>query len=179
MPDRLTGLRSHRDDLRGAIERHGEFCCWVDIDGFVWVNDRDGHVEGDRVLVAVARRIEATVAAEGASVFRVAGDEFLVLFPPLERASLREVGARIVADVRALGLEYGRRDCPDRTVLEVNVVLLPVTPKFAERAFGEYGLAEDARNWMEEGVYRGKQRNHCTAGVIVDLLEVADCPWAD
>src|ERR1044071_9446651 len=114
MPDRLTGLRTHRDALRGAIEGQGEFCCWVDLDGLVWVNDRDGHVEGDRVLVAVARRIEATVAAEGGSVFRVAGDEFLVLFPSLERAAMHEVAARIVTYVRALGIRYGRRDCPDR-----------------------------------------------------------------
>jgi diguanylate cyclase (GGDEF)-like protein len=150
----------------------------VDIDGLIWVNAQDGHLEGDRVLVAVARRLEETVSGQGACVFRVGGDEFLVLFPSLGRAALQEIAATIVSGVRALGIRYRRTDCPGRATVEVNVTLLSITPAFADRALFEYGLAQEARDWVADGVYREKQQSPCAAGVVVDLLDTADCPWA-
>jgi diguanylate cyclase (GGDEF)-like protein len=177
MPDKLTGLRTHRDDLRDEIKAHGQSCCLVDIDGLIWVNDQEGHVEGDRVLVAVATRLEETVSAKSACVFRVGGDEFLVLFPSLNRAGLHEIAARIVSDIRALKIRYRRTDCPARAVVEVNVALLSVTPTFTARALDNYGLAQEARDWVADGVYREQQQSRCPAGVVVDLLDAADCPW--
>jgi diguanylate cyclase (GGDEF)-like protein len=178
MPDALTGLRTHKDDLRDEIARHGQTCCLVDIDGFAWINAQDGYVEGDRVLVAIARRIEQTVANLGAAVFRVGGEEFLVLLPAAGRAALHEIAVRIGSDIRALAIPYRRRGCAARTILEVNVALLPVTSAFAERAFFASGLTFEARDWVAEGVYREKQQDPCTAGIVVDLLDGAGCPWA-
>jgi diguanylate cyclase (GGDEF)-like protein len=178
MPDKVTGLRTHRDDLLDEIKTHGQLCCLVDIDGLIWVNDQYGHIEGDRVLASVARRLEEMASTERACVFRVGGDEFLVLFPSLSRAGLQEIAARIVSDVRALKMPYRRTDCPARAVVEVNVILLSVTPSFTERALYEYGLAQQARDWVADGVYREKQESRCAASVVVDLLDAAGCPWA-
>jgi hypothetical protein len=63
-------------------------------------------------------------------------------------------------------------------VVEVNVAVLPVSGGFAERAFGEYGLTEDARTWAGAAVYREKLRAGRDAGIVVDLLDSTDCPWA-
>lgn len=52
----------------------------VDVDHFKAVNDRFGHDEGDRVLVAVARALEASVRARDL-VVRYGGEEFAIWLP--------------------------------------------------------------------------------------------------
>lgn len=89
--DTLTGLPSRlafTQALEEAMERHRRdgvevallFC---DLDGFKTVNDRLGHAAGDRLLVAVAQRLHAAVAAHAgdrkAVMARLGGDEFTVL----------------------------------------------------------------------------------------------------
>ncbi|MCW3839827.1 EAL domain-containing protein [Micromonospora yasonensis] len=53
--------------------------CYLDLDGFKAVNDSLGHAVGDELLVAVARRLNETVAGAGRLVARLGGDEFVIL----------------------------------------------------------------------------------------------------
>jgi diguanylate cyclase (GGDEF)-like protein/PAS domain S-box-containing protein len=53
--------------------------CYLDIDGFKMINDTLGHDMGDRFLLTVARRLDATVTAPSQLVARIGGDEFVVL----------------------------------------------------------------------------------------------------
>jgi diguanylate cyclase (GGDEF)-like protein/PAS domain S-box-containing protein len=84
--DPLTGLPNRAllgERLREAIERDRQAgacsaVCYLDLDGFKAVNDRFGHPAGDRVLVEIAGRLEASVRA-GDTVARLGGDEFVVL----------------------------------------------------------------------------------------------------
>jgi diguanylate cyclase (GGDEF)-like protein len=52
---------------------------YIDLDNFKQVNDEDGHTMGDAVLQWVADRL-AEVADDDGEVFRVGGDEFVVVF---------------------------------------------------------------------------------------------------
>jgi len=54
----------------------------VDLDGFKQVNDRFGHLEGNKVLRAVAADLKSA-CREYDSVARMGGDEFVVLLPGL------------------------------------------------------------------------------------------------
>lgn len=87
--DVLTGLPNRRYLLErmeelvdDAVEGHRAGLCFVDLDHFKFINDRFGHVVGDRVLVAVALRLRERLRGCGCFVSRLSGDEFVVLVPP-------------------------------------------------------------------------------------------------
>jgi diguanylate cyclase (GGDEF)-like protein len=68
----------------------------IDLDHFKAVNDKYGHVEGDRVLVKVAGVICRTLR-ENDSVARFGGEEFIVLLPETSLARASQVAERIQA----------------------------------------------------------------------------------
>lgn len=72
------------------------FC--VDLDGFKGVNDRFGHAAGDAVLVAVAKRLRASVR-DVDFVCRLGGDEFVVLLPDITEREAIVVAERIISRV--------------------------------------------------------------------------------
>lgn len=80
--DPLTNLPNRRkfnEKLDGAIKSgFGGAVVLLDLDNFKAINDTMGHVYGDRVLRAVAKRLEL-LAAENVFVSRFGGDEFLIL----------------------------------------------------------------------------------------------------
>ena len=85
--DGLTGL-ANRAQILSRIEiavsrhhRHGETSAviFLDLDGFKPINDRYGHAIGDRVLVEVARRLDAIAGQRHDVAARLGGDEFVIL----------------------------------------------------------------------------------------------------
>lgn len=66
---------------------------FVDLDRFKAVNDEFGHVVGDRLIVAIARRLRASVRPSDA-VARLGGDEFAVLLEKIDN----EAEVSIVVD---------------------------------------------------------------------------------
>jgi diguanylate cyclase (GGDEF)-like protein len=64
------------------FERYGEPFCLIslDLDFFKRVNDRFGHSEGDRALVAVASVLRSAVRASDL-VGRWGGEEFMIICP--------------------------------------------------------------------------------------------------
>jgi diguanylate cyclase (GGDEF)-like protein len=55
---------------------------FLDLDGFKAINDNNGHEAGDRLLVAVTRRLQASLRPED-TIARLGGDEFTVLIEDL------------------------------------------------------------------------------------------------
>ncbi len=84
--DPLTGIGNRRS-LAGAYSRlqasEGGECLsllLMDIDYFKQANDRHGHLHGDKVLVALARKLESfTSRVTGSHCARFGGDEFALL----------------------------------------------------------------------------------------------------
>ena len=91
-------LREHR-----CAARHGRRFALLlaDLDGFKRINDGFGHVQGDAVLVEVARRLRGAVRASDI-VARLGGDEFAILMgEPSDARALATLMQRLVATVAA------------------------------------------------------------------------------
>jgi len=100
--DELTGVGNYRslhERLSEEIARHRrhtrEFALvLLDLDGFKAVNERLGHLEGDRLLAEIGAALSDEVRAED-SVFRQGGDEFAVIVPEANAEEAGEVAARL------------------------------------------------------------------------------------
>jgi diguanylate cyclase (GGDEF)-like protein len=91
--DALTGLPNRRQLLDQAQELLGRghpagvtALALIDLNHFKEINDRLGHVAGDKVLIEIAERLRST--AGPALVARLGGDEFAVLFTGLPAPAL-------------------------------------------------------------------------------------------
>jgi diguanylate cyclase (GGDEF)-like protein len=78
-----------------ASRRDGTYAVlYVDLDRFKEVNDDHGHGVGDEVLRVVASRLGRAVRPVD-TVFRVGGDEFVVICPGADESMGRRVADRI------------------------------------------------------------------------------------
>ncbi|WP_279483998.1 EAL domain-containing protein [Aureimonas sp. SK2] len=128
---RLPNRRALETELDGLVaEQIPVALLAFDLDRFKGVNDALGHATGDAVLVETAIRT-ARVLPEGASVFRVGGDEFMVLVRSPDAGSARSLAEAIVQEVgrpfevnghrisigTCVGIAGDAQGCPDPSVL--------------------------------------------------------------
>ena len=99
--DPLTRLLNRRALLH-ALQEAGERAedrnlalVFLDLDNFKQINDRHGHVIGDRVLEKFGSLLNEHVRAEDRA-FRVGGDEFALLLRHAGEQDAREVVARVI-----------------------------------------------------------------------------------
>ncbi len=71
----------------------------VDLDGFKRVNDLFGHAVGNEVLKTVAERLKSTFPHE--SIYRIGGDEFIVITRGMDADTAAVAGQRIVQQLTA------------------------------------------------------------------------------
>lgn len=103
--DLLTGLLDRAGFMRVAAQvlarqPHRQCLMFLDLDGFKVINDAYGHEAGDQVLIEVARRLQSCLP-ESATLARLAGDEFVILYPLTARAeSPEQLAQRLITAIR-------------------------------------------------------------------------------
>jgi diguanylate cyclase (GGDEF)-like protein/PAS domain S-box-containing protein len=116
--DALTGLpnRSFFMELLGRAvarsKRRREYLfgvMFVDIDRFKIVNDSLGHLMGDRLLVAVAERLQSCLR-NGDVIARLGGDEFTIFLDDLSKTDDASMVARRIEAALATPFLIGTRD---------------------------------------------------------------------
>ncbi|HET9058469.1 MAG TPA: diguanylate cyclase [Acidimicrobiales bacterium] len=125
--DGLTGLGNRRsliDHLSRAVRLSASTgprvaVLMVDLDSFKQVNDRFGHAFGDRLLRVVAGRLVEVVGSQG-SVYRVGGDEFVVL---LDNATEEEAAAIAEKAVEVVGQPLDMADIAKGLSIEAGPVV--------------------------------------------------------
>jgi len=150
--DSLTGLCNRRtvlgllDDQMKRAKRYDEALAvlMVDIDHFKKVNDRHGHLVGDRVLEAVASVLSQSVR-EVDTVGRYGGEEFLATLPKADATAARIVGERVRRAVEAATMT-----AYDGTEVHVSISVGVSGYRSGEGHLELVGRADDA-------LYRAKQ----------------------
>ena len=115
--DALTGLANRRlllerlrqEDARGDRDGRSYALAVVDADHFKRVNDDHGHDAGDRVLVALAGALKASLR-EGDLCGRWGGEEFLVLLVDTDVDAAGQALERVQQAVRALRVPWDGRE---------------------------------------------------------------------
>lgn len=159
--DPLTGASNRRHFLKQArseisrAKRQGLplSVIMLDIDFFKSVNDRFGHEAGDKVLVALAATIRATLRA-GDIFARLGGEEFIVMLPGQGLPEALLMAERL----RVLIAQNEVPGCPARITVSAGLAGL------------ESGAEEidDLLRRADEGLYRAKNqgRNQVCLGQV-------------
>lgn len=106
--DALTGLYNRRlfDEQfarelnRAQRHNHPLALIILDLHMFKEVNDRHGHMQGDRVLEAAARTLWRSIRASDYA-FRIGGDEFALLLPQTDAHEAQLLAQRVRANYEA------------------------------------------------------------------------------
>jgi diguanylate cyclase (GGDEF)-like protein len=127
-----------------------------DLDGFKQVNDRFGHLEGNKVLRTVAQGLQEN-CREYDYVARMGGDEFVIVLPghPLEAVGTK---ARILSEIAT---QAGRLHCGENLLsMSVGEAMFPLDGMDAEQLLA----AADRR------MYHVKH-DHKQTGELIELRE--------
>jgi two-component system, cell cycle response regulator len=122
MSDSLTALSNRRgfdQQFTAEVERayrqgYQLFLAMIDIDNFKEFNDTYGHLEGDRVLVALAEILRECTRIKVDTCARLGGDEFAILLPQTTADQAIEIVQRML--LRYLESNFGK------TTLSIGVV---------------------------------------------------------
>jgi diguanylate cyclase (GGDEF)-like protein len=126
--------RQHRTGAHAAL-------LLIDIDQFKLINDRLGHAAGDSVLRTVVALVADRVRRLD-RVFRIGGDEFLLLLPDTDLSAAQTVAEDLRARIAAAAM-------PDAAPVTVSIGLASL------------GNGQQIDDWMQQAdaaLYRAKQQ---------------------
>jgi diguanylate cyclase (GGDEF)-like protein len=126
--DYLTGLPNARSlsamldaELNRSLRLNEPLAVLVcDVDGFKAINDRYGHLEGNRVLRALASAMKED-CREYDYLARMGGDEFAILLPGLNREHL----AARIARFRQIAVPAGQDASGEEVQLSIGAAACP------------------------------------------------------
>jgi diguanylate cyclase (GGDEF)-like protein/PAS domain S-box-containing protein len=173
--DPLTGLPNRTlllDRLSMAAaraRRHGSMVAvlFLDLDHFKVVNDSQGHGFGDRLLAAIAQRLERSLEPDD-TVARFGGDEFVILCEDLV-----EVGQAVEAGERVLGVLEGVFTIDSADIyVSASIGISSYHPDLRadEGGPGSEVTSEVLLREADAAMYRAKERGRNQAALFDDTL---------
>lgn len=145
--DPLTGAGNRRtmdSELEIAFNEHSRYgvgygLLILDLDHFKLVNDRYGHRAGDEVLIDFVDIVRAA-CRQSDRLFRLGGEEFVLLVPQVDEHGLSRLANNVLADIRR------RLNGPGG----------PVTVSIGGAVLSEHSAIEDWLHEADERLYQAK-----------------------
>lgn len=152
--DALTGVGNRlrwQDELPRLFDERRRYghrfsLGMCDIDNFKLYNDTYGHLAGDEVVSNVARTLADNIRSSDA-VFRMGGEEFLVILADQTEAGALIAAERLRRQVELLEIPHGKNPPYNKVTLTIGVTELS--------ANDEHGIDVDLRK-ADEYLYEGK-----------------------
>lgn len=153
--DSLTGLPNRDSFLerigeavsRAKRHNHQGALLFLDLDRFKLINDSLGHDAGDQLLRITASRILKSLR-DTDMVFRMSGDEFLVIVEDLDHAGNAALTAQRILEIMATPVNLG--GCEVIVNISIGITIFPNDELDVE------GLVKEA----DTAMYRAKQAGH-------------------
>jgi diguanylate cyclase (GGDEF)-like protein/putative nucleotidyltransferase with HDIG domain len=167
--DSLTSLKTHRYFMQAVdaewrrSPRSGRHFSLIimDLDGFKHLNERQGHLEGDKVLTAVARVLEAS-CRQSNTVARYGGDQFAILMPEASSEQAQILGERLRSSLAADSYLAGHG----------------VTASFGIATFPIHGVTpEEIIRVAESGMYLAKHEKGNRVRVASGSADSSTAGW--
>ena len=164
--DTLTGLLNRRtlddtlDRATRIAQRNKEpvTIAMLDVDFFKQYNDTYGHAAGDNVLTGIAEVFSGMLARANDFVFRVGGEEFVIIFNSKDVASSKEYIDKIRQAVRDLEIVHEKSTVDSCITISIGCVFFD-----GKGATDGQLLLSDA----DANLYRAKEkRNHSVQTVL-------------
>jgi len=194
--DLLTGLANRaalHDAMtaamaRAAREGRGLALLMIDLDRFKPVNDRHGHLIGDRVLKEVAQRLGQCLRA-GEVRARYGGDEFVVLIDELDDPTATMVAARRIVQVLgegmvidalmlSVGASIGIARYPDDAYTEDELLRRADSAFYRAKASHRGGVASTMPSWTGRWPSaRIWSRRSATASCVASSFRTTSRSW--
>ena len=154
MMDGLTQLYNHQASIV-LLEKEMELArrkskaltlVMADIDNFKAINDRLGHLHGDKVLARVASILSHSLRAMDVAG-RYGGEEFIIVFPDTDPAAAREIAERIRVHIES-AFQHS-----DSITISMGLASYPIVE-------GTHELIESADKALYSAKHNGKNQLH-------------------
>ncbi|MFC3212174.1 bifunctional diguanylate cyclase/phosphodiesterase [Planomicrobium okeanokoites] len=98
LPNRLNLSKYFKDEIEDGTSVYA--ILFFDLDGFKRINDLFGHNIGDEVLKQVGRRLKNWTSDDKAVLFRIGGDEFIMITPFDDKNRLTQMIEQLLCEIR-------------------------------------------------------------------------------
>lgn len=154
LPNRRTFMSRLILALRSAEEDGKPLAVlFLDLDHFKAVNDNYGHMQGDRVLRTVAKKLRGELRQTDL-LARFGGEEFVVILPATYSVDALAVAEHLRQEVASLMIPFGRALVPSPTIS----IGLASSQKFTtERHVGFQQVANTLLKSADKALYEAKE----------------------
>ncbi|MGF1686440.1 EAL domain-containing protein [Photobacterium japonica] len=163
--DYLTGLLNRRGITHAIIQHqpslHAYSLLFLDIDGFKLINDTYGHAVGDKLLRAIAIRLQEALRFKGL-LARFGGDEFII---QIEHRNISDPTRFAQQLIKALNRPFHLKE-----VGELSIGCSIGTSQYPQDAKDIETLITQADMAMHRAKLRGRNRSHHFSPDMADAL---------